>query len=280
MADFEELIYINLQTQLDKEETTIKKCFKLHLFETLYSIQQYYGLHKFIDIIFIIIEFIQLMAFPMDKVFNKSWGDTWVNTIGNFFRYFQLAYIWNETSFFIFDYILICIYIILLLSLFFYILLKYKSIKSKIIIKGIAMMFQLLVILNIPFLRVLTSVFSCENDVVEISQEIKCKSTIHIILILISVVFIIIFKFFVILFHSTIYEFGYNSNILKSGYSSSTDVVLDITKLLLIILYQLISHEIPQKPEPSPSLTKARPQKQVGGPLLNLSKNNKIIYLI
>ena len=35
-----------------------------------------------------------------------------------------------------------------------------------------------------------------------------------------------------------------HSNILKSGYSSSTDVVLDITKLLLIILYQLISHEI------------------------------------
>ena len=244
MADFEKLIYINLQTQLDKEETTITKGFKLHLFETLYSIQQYYGLHKFIDIIFIIIEFIQLMAFPMDKVFNKSWGDTWVNTIGNFFRYFQLAYIWNGTSFFIFAYILICIYIILLLSLFFYILLKYKYIKSKIKIKGIAMMFQLLVILNIPFLRVLTSVFSCENDVVEISQEIKCKSTIHIILILISVVFIIIFKFFVILFHSTVYEFGYNSNILKSGYSSSTDVVLDITKLLLIILYQLISHEI------------------------------------
>ena len=112
MADFEKLIDIDLQTQYHKEEKSINEGFKLYLFEALYSIQQFYGLYKFLDIIFIIIEFIQLMAFPMDKAFDKSWGDTWVNTIGNFFRYFQLMHLWHGTSFSIIAYILTIIYII------------------------------------------------------------------------------------------------------------------------------------------------------------------------
>ena len=112
MAEFEKLISIDLQYQHLKEDiTTVKKDFKSYLFEALYLIQQYYGLNKFIDIIFTIIEFIQLMAFPMDKVFNKTWDDTWVKTVGNFFRFFQLTCLWNRTSFYIISYIISCIYI-------------------------------------------------------------------------------------------------------------------------------------------------------------------------
>ena len=159
MAEFEKLIDIDLQIQHLKEEIIQTQSFKLYLFEALYSIQEFYGLYKFIDIIFVIIEFIQLMAFPMDKVFNKTWGDNWVKTIGNFFRFFQLIYLWNGTSFFIITYILICIYIIILLSLFFHIMIKYTLVKSKILLEGIAMMLQLLIILNIPFLRTLASVY-------------------------------------------------------------------------------------------------------------------------
>ena len=245
MAEFEKLISIDLQYQHLKEDiTTVKKDFKSYLFEALYLIQQYYGLNKFIDIIFTIIEFIQLMAFPLDKVFNKTWGDTWVKTVGNFFRFFQLTCLWNRTYFYIISYIISCIYIIVLISMFLNIMIKSNALNSNIIIKAIIIMLQLFNIFSIPCLRTLFSIFTCQNDAVEISQEIKCKSIIHIILIIISIVFIIIFTFFEILFHSTIYEFGYNSNILKSGYSSSTNVVLDIVKLLLIILYQFISHEI------------------------------------
>ena len=90
MAEFEKLINIDLHLQhLIEDITTVKKDFKSYLFKALYLIQQYYGLNKFIDIIFTIIEFIQLMAFPLDKVFNKTWGDTWVKTVGNFFDFFN-----------------------------------------------------------------------------------------------------------------------------------------------------------------------------------------------
>ena len=246
MAEFEKLINIDLKLQNNKEEIAITKDFKSYLFESLYTIQEYYGIYKFIDIIFVIIEFIQLMAFPMDTVFNKTWGDNWVKTIGNFFRFFQLIYLWKATTFFIITYILICIYIIVLISFFLHITVKSISAKPKsnIVIKGIVLMLQLLAIIQIPFLRTLFSVFSCDNDALEISKEIECKSVIHIVLIIISILFIIIFKSFIILIHSTIYEFGHNINILKSGYTSSTNIILDITKLLLIIIYQFISNEI------------------------------------
>ena len=244
MADFERLIDVELKIQHLKEEEVSTNGFKLYLFEALYSIQQYFGIYKFLDLTFIIIEFIQLIAFPMDKTFNINQSNLWAKTIGNFFRYFQLTYLWNNSSFFIIAYILICIYIIILLSLFLHILIKNKLIKSNAIMIVIAIMIQLLIILNIPFLRTLFAVFSCHNNSVEIYQEIKCKSIIHIILIIISFIFIIIFKLFIIVFHYLVYEFGHNSNILKSGYTSSTEVMLDIAKFLLIIIYQFISNEI------------------------------------
>ena len=38
------------------------------------------------------------MAFPMDKVFDESWGNHWVETIGNFFRYFHFS-LWSQERF-------------------------------------------------------------------------------------------------------------------------------------------------------------------------------------
>ena len=246
MAEFEKLIELDLQIRHHNEKIVFNEGFKLYLFESLYSIQQYYGLYNFLDLIFTIFEFIQLMTFPMDKVFNKSWGDNWVNIIGNFFNYFQLIHLWNGTTFFIITYIITCIYIIILISFFCHIIIKSISSKkkSKIIIKGLALMLQLLSVISIPFLRTLFSIFTCENESLKISKEIECKGVIHYILIIISILFIIIFKSFIILIHCTIYEFGHNSNILKSGYTSSTNIILDITKLLLVIVYQFISNEI------------------------------------
>ena len=52
MAEFEKLIELDLQIRHHKEKIVFNEGFKLYLFESLYSIQQYYGLYKFIDIIF------------------------------------------------------------------------------------------------------------------------------------------------------------------------------------------------------------------------------------
>ena len=244
MTDFENLINIDLEVAHQNEDLTEIKGIKLRLFEALYAIQQYYGRYKFWDILFTIIEFIQLMAFPLDKAFDGSWGKTWVKTIGNFFRYFQLIFLWEGTSFYIITDIITCIYILILFSLFLYALFKSTSLKNKFVIKGIVLMLQIQIVLHIPILRTLFSVFSCDNNTIEISSEIKCKSVIHIALIVISLLFIIIFNCLVILFHITLYEFGFHKNKIKSGYSSSTEVLLDVTKLILITFYQFISHQL------------------------------------
>ena len=109
MNDMDKLIYINLEIEQHKEELSTLKGFKLYLFEALYLIQQYTGRYIFWEILFSIIEFIQLMAFTMDKIFDESWGNHWVNTIGNFFRYFQIIFIWKGTIFFIIIYTIVYI---------------------------------------------------------------------------------------------------------------------------------------------------------------------------
>ena len=244
MTDYEKLININLQIEHNKNDLNPVKGFKLYLFEALYLIQQYHGRYKFLDILLTIFEFIQLIAFPMDKIFDESWGNHWVKTIGNTFRFSQLIYFWKGTSFFIISYIMICIYMVIFLSIFFYVLIKSVSKASIHVIKFLVMLFQIQTILNVPFLRTLFSVFICKNDIFEGSSEIKCKSGIHIILIVISTILIMIYKLIILIFHSTFYEFGVQPNKLKSGYGSSTEILLDLTKLILIIIYQFISHQM------------------------------------
>ena len=244
MKDVDKLIEINFQVDQQKEELIPLKGFKLYLFEALYLIQKYTGRYIFWEILFSIIEFIQLMAFPMDKVFDESWGNYWINTIGNFFRYFQLIFIWRGTLFFIITYIIVCIYILLLMFLFLYIIIKSMSTISVYIIKFLVLMLEIQNVLNIPFLRTLFSVLICKNNILEVTPEIKCNGGIHISLIVLSIILIIINKIILIIFHSTQYEFGFQSNKFKSGYSSSNQILYDITKLILIIIYQFISHQM------------------------------------
>ena len=124
MAEEEKMINLNLQIENHQEDITFEKGFRLNLFEALYKIQQFIGLFKFLDILLTILEFIQLMAFPMDIAFDDSWGNHWVKTISNYFRYFHLIFLWRNSSFAIITYILICIYIIIFLSLFLRVLVK------------------------------------------------------------------------------------------------------------------------------------------------------------
>ena len=153
MEHEEELIKINLEIDHNKEDFKEIKGFKLYLFESLYLIEQYHGLYKFWDILFTIFEFLQLMAFSMDKTFDESWGNHWVKTIGNFFRYIQLFFLWKKTSFFIIAFIIICIYLIAFISLFFYVLSKsFKFIQIQ-VIKILVLMLQINIFLHIPILR-------------------------------------------------------------------------------------------------------------------------------
>ena len=132
MAEFEKLIEIDLKVQNQKEYISMINGFKLYLFEALYAIQQYHGLHQFWDILFIIFEFIQMLAFPMNKIFDESWGNTWVKTITNFFRYFQLIDFFQDNSYFTIVYIISYVYLIIFLIIFFYIVIKYSFFKSAI----------------------------------------------------------------------------------------------------------------------------------------------------
>ena len=152
MAEFEKLIYIDLKVQNQKEYLSIVNGFKLYLFEALYAIQQFYGLHNFFDTLFIIFEFIQMMAFPMNKIFDESWGNTWVNTIGNFFRFFQLVDFFQDNFYFIIAYIITYVYLIVFLIFFFYVVINSLKYKSIIALKFLSFMLQIKIILNILFM--------------------------------------------------------------------------------------------------------------------------------
>ncbi len=247
MKEEEKLLKLDLKKEQQKQSLTQTEGLQLYFFRALYSIYTNSGLDHFCDILFTIIQFIQLMAFPMDTVFSSGWKTYWYGTIGNFFRYFQLIYLWGgNTQFFLITYLITCLYMLLLSLSFINILFKSKSLSynSKIFPKIISVLLEFEILLNIPFIRTLFSIFTCQNDNIKDAPDIKCLSNFHYCLIIISSVFIILFTFLIILFRSTIFEFGTNNDKLKASYSSSTEVLLIIVKILLSLLYQFVRGEI------------------------------------
>ena len=247
MKEEQRLLNLDLQKEQKRQGINQNEGIKLYLFRALYSLLKSYGLNHFCDILFTVLSFVQLMAFPMDTVFSSGWKNYWYNTIGSFFRYFQLVPLWGGNSqFFIITYIITCLYFLVLLIAFVHILIESTSLsyKAQFSNKLITSFLEFEIILSIPFLRTLFAVFTCENDSIVIAPDLTCKSGTHICLMIISIFFIIIYAVLNFIFYSTLFEFGANNAKLKSAYTSSTQVLLEIIKLILIILYQFIKNEM------------------------------------
>ena len=247
MKEEEKLLNLDIQKDQQKQTLSNPHGIKLYFFNALYTILQNDGFNQFCNILLIIFQFIQLMAFPMDTIFSSGWKNYWYSTIGPFFRYSQLITLWKSNfQFYLITYIIIFLYILFILIGFIYLIIQSSSISfvSKFINKIMPFLIELEIALNIPFLRTLFAVYICENDNLEISSDIKCNSSIHIFLIVISTIFIFIFLCLFLLFRCTLFEYGVNYNKLKAAYTSSTEVLLEIAKFLLIILYQFITEEV------------------------------------
>ena len=245
MKEEEKLLNLNIQKEQEKQSINHPEGIKLYFFRCLYNIFKNDGLNRFCIILFTILQFIQLIAFPMDKIFSSGWKQYWYETIGSFFRFFQLIYLWHGNSqFFLITYILSCLYILILFILFIHALARSSSLsyKSKPLFRIISLLLEFEIILNIPLLRTLISVFHCTNDNLEIAPNIECYTNIHIGLIIISVVLIFIFEVLMILFRATLYEFGKCHTKFKAAYSSSTEILLIIVKFIMIVLYQFITN--------------------------------------
>lgn len=61
-----------------------------------------------IETLIIVLEFIQLLGFPLDEIFEKDWKHSSFSNISFFFKYFQLLYIWKGN------------YLVYILSIIFY----------------------------------------------------------------------------------------------------------------------------------------------------------------
>ena len=89
----EKLMNLDLQKENKKIEKNEVLGIKLYFFRLIYVLLQNQKDSYFRDIMFIIIQFIQLIAFPMDRVFSKGWKNYWYGVVGHFLRYFQLLYL-------------------------------------------------------------------------------------------------------------------------------------------------------------------------------------------
>ena len=242
------LMKLELQNENQKLETVSITGIKLYFFRFIYFLLQKDMENNFLDYLLIIGQFIQLMAFPLDSIFSSGWKTLWFGTVGNFFHYIQLIFIFIEHGdFFIISYIISFLYIITFTILIFLAIhrLSMSSTRPKKLFEILSHIIRYNTILCIPFLKILFSIFSCDDNGNLINNKyIKCNESIHIGMMIISIICVIIYFILLILLKMTFFEFGVMHDKLKACFTSSTEVLLIITKLLLVIIYQFIKHKM------------------------------------
>ena len=242
------LMKLELQNENQRAETVSISGIKLYFFKFIYFLLQKDMENNFLDYILIIGQFIQLMAFLLDSIFSSGWKTLWFGTVGNFFHYIQLIFIFIEHGdFFIISYIISFLYIIIFIVLIFFAIhrLSISSIRPKKLFEILSHIIRYNTILCIPFLKILFSIFSCDdNGYLVNNNSIKCHESIHIGMMIISSICVIIYFIILILIKMTFFEFGVLYDKLKAAYTSSTEVLLILTKFILVILYQFIKHKM------------------------------------
>ena len=243
----DKLMKLDLQKENKKIEANQINGIKLYFFKMIYVLLQNQTDNYFRDVIFIIAQFIQLMSFPLDTAFSSGWKNFWYGTIGHFFRYFQLIYLWyGNSQFYLISYFIAAGYIIIFIILVIYTLnlLSNYILKNKTVIGILLTIYEFECIVNIPFYKILFSVFNFENEKLEIAPVISCRGSLHIGMIIISSICIICYLVLIVLFHMTLFEFGAIHGKVRAAFTSSTEVMLVIVKFILVIVYQFIKHQM------------------------------------
>ena len=247
MKEEKKLMNLNLEDENKKLKNIQVSGIKLYFFDFVHYLLQNHMENYFLDYTLIICQFIQLMAFPMDSVFSSGWKSLWFQTVGNFFHYFQSFFIFNDYSnFYTISFLISWLYIIIfiiLISLSILQLQRYSKI-TKNISELVYILIQLNTIVSLPFLKILIKAFSCTDDNNLINGNSKCKSPFHIIIIVVSCILIIPYFILLILLKMICFEFGDNPHKLKAAFTSSTEVLLILVKLILVIIYKFITNSI------------------------------------
>jgi hypothetical protein len=237
MKEEKKIMKLQLENENQKLETMQISGLKLYFFNCAYFLLQTQMENNFLDYLLIISQFIQLMAFPLDSIFSSGWKTSWYEGIGHFFHYFQSSLIFIDYShFYIISFFITFLYIasfIALLILSMHKLVKHLEI-PKVLLDTLNLFIQLNTIFSIPFLKILFNIFICKNDNSIFNENIECHSKIHIGMMIISSISILIYIILLLLFKIIFYDFGVVQNKLKAAYTSSTEVLLLLTKIILV----------------------------------------------
>ena len=246
MKEEQKLMKLELQNENQKLESIQLSGLKLYFFNFVYHLLETQMENILLDYLLIIIQFIQLISFPMDYAFSDGWKNSWFGTVGHFFHYCQTLFILVDYSnFFLISFFFSVLYIIvffILLSLSIHNLAKHSLNKNILEITYILIQFN--TILSIPFLKILFNIFVCNENNNLYNENIKCNSNLHLAMIVISCISIVIYVPLLYLLKSVYFEYGVVQNKIKSCFTSSTEVVLILIKLILVVVYRFITHEI------------------------------------
>ena len=248
MKEEKKLMNLNLEKDNQKLENIQISGVKYYFFNLFHYLLRKKKENIFLDFLLITGQFIQLMSFPLSSIFSSWRKNLWFETVSHFFHYFQTIFIFIDYShFYIITFFLTFLYILIIVNLL--VLSMHKLDKNyklpNFSVTVVNMLLELNTILSLPFLKILFGIFiSCDTDNSIFNENIKCNGKMHIVMIVISCILIIIYYPALIIIQAVYYEFAIFGYKIKSVFTPHTEILLLLTKLLLVIIYQFIRHEI------------------------------------
>ena len=238
---------------LDNSDSTFKKVF-FKIITPLVSEEYFNYLFK---ILILIIETLQILSFAFKDSLIIFWkSGSIINTIASFFKYFMIMPYLEMASFFFY---ITIVYIICGFIFAIFLLMIYMNIgaldtmkqtrQNHMVLQCAKIICELLpYVLYMPMLEVLIQIFNCSFDNVQakwinnLYSDTVCYENIYILHIFISaltIIFLLIFTFFVNLFY---YESRLKSQNFLAKRNGKVDIFFFLYKTLLIVIFITISN--------------------------------------
>lgn len=195
-----------------------------------------------ITITLIIVQFLQMISFSFSPTFTKYWTSNKYSTLGSFIYYFQLVSILEgRETLYLFLFFCSCLYVLLIFLLI--VILSFRVNKLKLPSKRPLYILNFFFDLNdaifLPIIKLFISIFNCNKEEHFYTTTLKCFNTKHWVIACIGGFFLILYLIMAIIFQITNFEYRKMPHILSSKLSSNTSLELLLTKVIIVLLFEI-----------------------------------------
>ena len=236
-----------MSTKSEPKESRKLREIKISFFNLSYLIIKHHSDFFFINILSLVLQFIQVIGYSFSPKFTDVWSFSYYQEMSMFISYFQVVPIFRGNKLlYVLFYLLFLGYVLFLLCFLGYC--SYQLSKLKLRSKECLYLLDTLFTLNncffLPIIKMFMSSFNCTNGKSAYSASMQCYTGIHLLLTILGSLFLVLYSVLSFFIDSTFYEFKNNKDYSSAKMSSATTISFFYAKIILVLIFETIKNKM------------------------------------